>query len=259
MFHALYLKEMSNLTTEQQQRYSRHLILKEVGLEGQIKISKSKVLIIGAGGLGSPVALYLAAAGVGTIGIVDRDEVSLSNLQRQIIHYTEDVDQLKIESAARKMKAINPELQINSYNQFVEEETIRTIVKEYDFVIDATDNFKTKFLINDACVSEKVPYSHGGVIGLKGQTMTVIPGKSACYRCIFEEIPQTVDENNPAKVGVLGSVVGILGTTQATETLKFLTNAGELLTDSLLNINALKMEFQKLKVRKRKSCSACGQ
>src|ERR1035441_8298998 len=171
------------------ERYSRHIILEEVGIKGQMKISKSRVLIIGAGGLGSPIALYLAAAGVGTIGIADADVVELSNLQRQIAHQTKDIGVAKVLSARDKMEAMNPDVRVNTYHTWINSDNILDIIDGYDFVIDGTDNFAAKFLINDACVLAGKPYSHGGILQFDGQTMTVRPGESACYRCIFPTPP----------------------------------------------------------------------
>ncbi len=180
---------MIDFTEEQLERYSRHILLKDVGLKGQAKLLESKVLVVGAGGLGAPVSLYLAAAGVGTIGIIDADVVDISNLQRQVIHFTKDIDTPKVESAAEKMKAINPDVEVRGYQKFINADNAMEIIKEYDFVIDGSDNFPTKFLVNDACVFAKVPYSHGGILRFQGQTITVDPWKSACYRCIFNEPP----------------------------------------------------------------------
>lgn len=173
-------------TDEQLERYSRHIILKEVGAKGQKKLLNAKVLIIGAGGLGAPAAMYLAAAGVGTIGIADADEVDLSNLQRQIIHTTQDVGKAKVLSAKETMEAINPDVKVNTYRTFIDSENIMDIIKDYDFVIDGTDNFPAKFLINDACVMAKKPFSHAGIIRFKGQLMTYVPGQGPCYRCVQE-------------------------------------------------------------------------
>ena len=175
-------------TDEQLERYSRHIILKEVGAKGQKKLLNAKVLIIGAGGLGAPAAMYLAAAGVGTIGIADADEVDLSNLQRQIIHTTQDVGKAKVLSAKETMEAINPDVKVNTYRTFIDSENIMDIIKDYDFVIDGTDNFPAKFLINDACVMAKKPFSHAGIIRFKGQLMTYVPGQGSCYRCVFKNL-----------------------------------------------------------------------
>ena len=175
---------MRDYTEEQLERYSRHILLKDVGVEGQEKLLDGKVLIIGAGGLGSPASLYLAAAGVGTIGIVDGDRVDLSNLQRQIAHFTKDVGVWKADSAAEKMRAINPDVTVIPYNKYLFASNIKEIIGEYDFVIDGTDNFAAKFLINDACIFENIPFSHGGILRFDGQTFTINPNESACLRCL---------------------------------------------------------------------------
>src|SRR6185369_3926985 len=174
------------LSEEQIQRYSRHIILKEVGGKGQRKLLDGRVLIIGAGGLGAPISLYLSAAGVGTIGIADADCVDLCNLQRQVIHFTPDIGKPKVQSAKEKMLAINPEITVNTYETWINAANIRDILADYDFVVDGTDNFAAKFLINDACVLAGKPYSHGGILQFVGQTITVKPHESACYRCIFQ-------------------------------------------------------------------------
>lgn len=250
---------MIDFTDDQLERYSRHIILQDVGIEGQIKISESKILIIGVGGLGSPIAYYLAAAGVGTIGIVDNDVVDMSNLQRQIIHFTKDIKIAKVDSAAEKMHALNPEVEIKTYRQFVNADNIMDIITGYDFVIDGTDNFAAKFLINDACVMAKIPYSHGGVLRFHGQTLTVIPGKSACYRCVFNSPPPANSVPSCAEAGILGVVAGMLGTIQATEALKYVTQTGDLLTDVLLAFNAKNMDFRKVKLKRQKRCPLCGE
>ena len=248
-----------NFTEEQLERYSQHIILNDVGIEGQIKISEAKVLIIGAGGLGSPVALYLAAAGVGTIGIVDADKVDLTNLQRQIIHFTIDLGTTKVQSAAGKMRAINPDIDVKTYHEFVSSSNIRQIINGYDFVIDGTDNFAAKILINDACVFENIPFSHGGVLQFDGQTMTVLPGKTTCYRCVFGGPPPKNLVTACSRAGILGAVAGILGTIQAAEVLKFIIGVGELLTDQLLIFNARTMDFRKSKFKKNSECPICGE
>ena len=180
---------MSDFTTDQLHRYSRHIILKEVGVEGQLSLNRARVLVVGAGGLGSPVALYLAAAGVGTLGIIDDDVVELSNLQRQIIHATPDIGRHKVESASNSLKAMNPDVKVQPYKFKLCADNVLSVVKEYDFVVDGTDNFAAKFLVNDACVMENIPLSHGGILRFDGQTMTILPGHSACYRCSFREPP----------------------------------------------------------------------
>lgn len=249
---------MKEFTLEELERYSRHILLQDVGVEGQEKLHAAKVIIIGAGGLGSPVSLYLAAAGIGTIGIVDNDLVELSNLQRQIVHFTKDVNVPKVESAAEKMKAINPDIIVQTYHEYLCAENIKDIIKGYDFVVDGTDNFPTKFLVNDACIMENIPFSHGGILRFDGQTMTVIPGKSSCYRCSFRNPPPPEAVPTCSQAGVLGAVAGMLGTIQATETLKFITGAGELLTNTLLSFNAKTMDFRKARLQKQANCPICS-
>jgi molybdopterin-synthase adenylyltransferase len=246
-------------TEERLERYSRHILLKDIGIEGQQKLFAAKVLIIGAGGLGSPIALYLAAAGVGTIGIADADTVDLSNLQRQIIHFTADLHRPKVKSAAEKMRAINPDVTVNTYHEFLLAANIRQIICGYDFVIDGTDNFAAKFLINDACVLEKIPFSHGGILRFDGQTMTVLPGQSACYRCVFNAPPPRGSVPTCSEAGILGAVAGMLGTMQAVEALKFITGTGSLLTNTLLHFDAKTMDFSKVRLKRNPNCPICGE
>jgi len=250
---------MIDFTEDQLMRYSRHIVLGDVGVEGQIKLMEGKVLIIGAGGLGSPAALYLTAAGVGEVGIVDGDVVDLSNLQRQILHHTRDVSLPKVESASNKMRDLNPDVKVKAYHEFVRADNIRDLIRGYDFVVDGTDNFAAKFLINDAAVMESKPYSHGGILRFDGQTMTVLPGQSACYRCVFSKPPPPDIVPTCSQAGVLGAIAGILGTIQATEALKFFTGVGTLLTDSLLIFDARRMNFRKATCRSRPSCPICGE
>ncbi len=249
---------MKDFTTEQLERYSRHILLQDVGVEGQEKLLEAKVLIVGAGGLGCPAALYLAAAGVGTIGIVDNDVVEISNLQRQIAHFTDDIGRSKVESARAKMLEINPELDIRAYNLCLNAANIRGIISKYDFVIDGTDNFPTKFLVNDACVMENISLSHGGILRFDGQTTTIVPNESACYRCSFRTPPPPNAVPTCSQAGVLGAVAGMLGTIQATEALKFITGVGTLLTNTLLSFNAKTMAFRKVNLRKQADCPVCG-
>jgi molybdopterin/thiamine biosynthesis adenylyltransferase len=246
------------LTKEQKERYSRNIILEQVGEAGQQKLLSSKVLLVGAGGLGSPAALYLAAAGIGTIGIIDSDRVELSNLQRQIIHQTADLNIEKVKSAQTKISAINPDITVKTYNQRAKADSIRQIIKQYDFVIDASDNFATKFLINDACFFEKIPFSHAGVLRFDGQLITVLPGRSACYRCIFHSLPPADVARSCSRAGILGVLPGVIGTLQATEAIKYLLGIGELLTDTLLTYNALTMEFRKVRFPRNPNCPICG-
>lgn len=249
---------MIDFTPQQLERYSRHILLQDVGVEGQEKLMTAKVFIVGAGGLGSPVALYLAAAGIGTVGIIDNDTVDLSNLQRQIAHFTKDVGQPKVLSAKEKMLAINPEMEVITYQDFLCADNIQEIIRPYDFVIDGTDNFPTKFLVNDACVMENIPFSHGGILRFDGQTMTIVPGKSSCYRCAFRSPPPPDAVPTCSQAGVLGAVAGMLGTIQATEALKYITGTGTLLTDTLLAFDAKTMRFRKTKLRRQDDCPICG-
>jgi molybdopterin/thiamine biosynthesis adenylyltransferase len=247
------------LTEEQIERYSRHILLEQVGGVGQEKLLSSKVLIVGAGGLGSPAALYLAAAGVGTIGIIDADKVDLTNLQRQIIHHTSDVGVEKVKSAENKMRAINPEVTVKTYHQPAKADNIREIIREYDFVIDGTDNFPAKFLINDACYFEKIPFSHAGILKFYGQLITVLPGETTCYRCIFNAPPPAGVVPSCSQAGVLGVLAGVIGSLQATEAIKYLLGVGRLLTDTLLTYDALEMEFRAVKLNRNPNCPLCGE
>jgi molybdopterin-synthase adenylyltransferase len=246
-------------TEEQIERYSRHIILKEVGGKGQKKLLAGKVMIIGAGGLGAPIALYLATAGIGTIGIADPDTVDLSNLQRQVIHHTPDIGKPKVESAREKMEAINPDVKVVTYQTWVNANNILDIIGDYDFIIDGTDNFAAKFLINDACVLAGKPYSHGGILRFDGQTITVLPGQSTCYRCIFAAPPPKEAIPSCSQAGVIGVLPGVLGTIQATEAIKFLLGQGELLTDRLLTYDALRMRFREVPLRRNANCPVCGE
>ena len=245
-------------TNEQLERYSRHIILQEVGVKGQKKLLNASVLIIGAGGLGAPAALYLAAAGVGTIGIVDADEVDLSNLQRQVIHTTNDVGKAKVKSAAETMEAINPDVTVKTYRTFVDSTNIMDLIKDYDFIIDGTDNFPAKFLINDACVMAGKPFSHAGIIRFKGQLMTSVPGEGPCYRCVFKNPPPKDAVPTCKQAGVIGAMGGVIGSLQAMEAIKYIIGKGELLTGKLLTYDALKMEFHTIKLPKDHHCAVCG-
>lgn len=247
-----------DFTEEQIERYSRHIILQDIGVEGVQKIMEGKVLIVGAGGLGSPVALYLAAAGVGTIGLIDGDVVDLTNLQRQVIHHTADVNKPKVLSAREKINSINPDVKVVTYHDLLTPDNIFGIIKEYDFIVDGTDNFPTKFLVNDASVLAGKPYSHGGILRFEGQTLTYTPG-NACYRCIFNSPPPANAVPTCSQAGVLGSIAGMLGTIQATEVLKFFTGVGDLLTNKLLVFDAKTMNFRNVTVKRNKNCPVCGE
>jgi thiamine biosynthesis protein ThiS len=248
-----------DLSDEQLERYSRHILLEDVGVTGQEKLLGGRVLIIGAGGLGAPAALYLAAAGVGRLGIVDSDTVDLSNLQRQVIHHTSDLARPKVASAAEKLRALNPDVDVRTHTIRVEAANIRALIADYDFVIDGTDNFAAKFLINDACVIEHKPFSHAGILRFDGQLITVLPGESACYRCIFPTPPPPHAVPSCSQAGVLGAVAGVVGCLQASEALKFLLGRGELITDALLIWNALRMDFRKVRVGRNPRCAVCGE
>lgn len=250
-----------SFTNEQLERYSRHIILKEVGAKGQRKLLQSKVLIIGTGGLGAPAAMFLAAAGIGTIGLVDFDAVELSNLQRQIIHLTKDVGKPKVISGKETIHEMNPDVNVVTYKEWVSSGNISDIIKDrdYDFIIDGTDNFPAKFLINDACVLNQKPFSHAGIIRFQGQTMTYLPGEGPCYRCVFENPPPPDAIPTCKQAGVLGVMGGIIGTIQATEAIKYVLGVGDLLNGHLLTYDALKMKFRTVKLTNRKNCQVCGE
>lgn len=245
--------------TEQQiERYSRQIILPEIGGAGQRKLLQGKVLIIGCGGLGSPCAYYLAAAGVGHIGLVDSDKVELNNLQRQILHSTDDVGKPKVASAKEKLISLNPELQITTYELRLTSQNIMDIIKEYDIIVDGSDNFPTRYLVNDACVLSNKPLVHAGILRFDGQATTIIPHKGPCYRCIFPDPPPPGMVPSCQEAGILGSVAGVLGVIQATEVLKYILGKGELLVGKLLVFNALEMNFRKLNIQRNKDCQLCG-
>ncbi len=246
------------LSPEQLERYNRHIILDNVGVEGQKQLLNSKVLVIGSGGLGSPILMYLAAAGVGTIGVIDGDVVDSSNLQRQIVHTTQRIGIPKVISAKQTIVAINPDVKVIPIQDIVTIENIAYIIADYDFIIEATDNFPAKFLINDACVLANKPYSHGGILRFEGQTITVTPG-NACYRCIYEQPPAKEDVPTCQEIGVLGAIPGVIGALQATECLKYLLGNGKLLENRLLVYDALKVNFRDIKIKKNPDCPLCGE
>ena len=248
------------LSNPQLERYSRHIILNEVGGSGQKKLLASRVLIIGAGGLGAPAAMYLAAAGVGEIGLADYDTVDLSNLQRQIIHHTQDVGKPKTISGQETIQSMNPDVQVQTYREPVRADNIKDIIRhrEYDFIIDGTDNFPAKFLINDACVMLQKPFSHAGIIRFQGQTMTYLPGQGPCYRCVFRDMPPKDAIPTCRQAGVLGVMGGIIGTIQAAEALKYILGVGQLLNGFLLTFDARTMSFRKVRINQRENCAICG-
>jgi len=239
--------------------YLRNTLVPEVGEAGQLRLLNSRVLVIGAGGLGSPVLLYLAAGGVGELGIADHDEVSLSNLQRQILYGRDDVGNSKCFTARERLSRFHPHLQFNVHPLKITAENIRALIEPYHFVIDATDNFEAKFLINDACVRLEKPFSHAGVMNLHGQTMTVVPRRSPCLRCIFGEAPSESVVPRADQSGILGSVAGVIGAVQATEAVKCLLQVGELLTGRLFTWDALTMVFRVVPLPGDLTCSYCRQ
>lgn len=244
-------------TREQVMRYSRHILLSEVGGEGQRKLLNSRVLLIGAGGLGSPAALYLAAAGVGTLGIVDFDRVDLSNLQRQILHGQSDVGRLKVDSAAETLAEVNPEVEVVKHVERLSSENALGIFSGYDVVLDGTDNFATRYLINDACVLLGKPLVHGSIFRFEGQITLFAPGKG-CYRCLFASPPPPGTVPSCAEAGVLGVLPGIVGSMQAVEAIKWILGIGEPLVNRLLLFDALAMEFREVKIRRDPRCPICG-
>lgn len=223
-------------------RYNRNKLLEGFGEEGQEKLRRSKVLVIGAGGLGSPVLFYLAAAGVGTIGIIDSDCVEASNLQRQILHHTADIGLRKTDSATTKLKALNPETEVITYPIRFEATNAGELIQPYDFIIDCCDNFVTKYLINDSCVAAQKPFSHGAVVALRGEVMTYTPG-NASYRDIFEDAPEDGTVPTSAQIGILGSIAGIIGSIQATEAIKYIVGTGDLILNRMLILDGRSMKF----------------
>ncbi len=255
---AKHTDALPTLSNEEYARYSRHLILPEVGLEGQRKLKAARVLMIGTGGLGSPLGLYLAAAGVGTIGLVDFDVVDESNLQRQIIHGTKDVGRPKIESAKERLKDINPNTNIDAYETRLTSENALELFREYDVVVDGTDNFPTRYLVNDACVLTKKPNVYGSIFRFEGQASVFWAEKGACYRCLYPEPPPPGLVPSCAEGGVLGVLPGIVGTIQANEVIKVILGAEGILLNRLLLFDAWQMKFRELKLRKNPACPICG-
>jgi sulfur-carrier protein adenylyltransferase/sulfurtransferase len=251
-------RELPPLTNDDVKRYSRHLIMPEVGVEGQRKLKAAKVLCIGAGGLGSPVGLYLAAAGVGTIGIVDFDVVDFSNLQRQILHGTPDVGRSKLASAKDRLHAINPEIEIETYEVALSSENAMGLFAPYDIIVDGTDNFPTRYLVNDACVLLGKPNAYGSIFRFEGQASVFATKDGPCYRCLYPEPPPPGLVPSCAEGGVLGVLPGIIGVVQATETLKLIMGIGEPLIGRFLIYDALRMRFRELKLRKDPDCPVCG-
>lgn len=246
-------------TDDQLLRYSRHIILPEVGGRGQEKILNAKVVIIGAGGLGCPVGYYLTAAGVGTLGLVDNDTVEMSNLQRQIAHNVNTIGMPKVESAARTFKALNPDVNVIQIQQRISKDNILDLIKDYDMVVDGSDNFPTRYLVNDACVMAGKPLVSGAILRFEGQVTTILPGEGPCYRCLFEDPPPPGLVPSCQEAGVLGVLPGVIGGLQATEVLKLILGKGEVLKGELLIYNALNTSFRKVKIPKNRSCAVCGE
>ncbi len=248
------------LTEEQAERYSRHFVLREIGLSGQKRLLQSKVLVIGAGALGSSALMYLAAAGTGTLGIADYDRVELSNLQRQIIHTAENTGMLKTRSAELAVKARNPDVAVQLHSEKMTADNIQRVIAPYDIVLDCTDRFETKFLINDACVLSGKPYVHAGAVRFEGQLMTYVPGRGPCLRCLLGHVPPAEDTLACSQAGVLGAVTGVIGSLQALEAVKFLLGIGELLTGRVLTFDGLSLRTRVSAVfRANPDCGVCGQ
>ncbi len=247
------------LSAEQKERYRRHLIIPEVGESGQVKLCDAKVLLMGAGGLGSPAALYLAAAGIGTLGIVDMDVVDLSNLQRQVIHGQEMLGRPKTESAAQALKRLNPDVKVIPFQERLTSENVERIVSQFDVVVDGGDNFPTRYLLNDACVLLNKPNVHGSIFRFDGQVTTFVPGKGPCYRCLYPQPPPPELAPSCAEAGVLGVLPGIIGLFQANEVLKLVLGKGEPLVGRLVTFEALGTRFAELKLRRDPSCPVCAE
>ena len=245
-------------TPEQLIRYSRHFLLPEVGEEGQAKLLQAKALLVGAGGLGSPAAYYLAAAGVGTLGIIDNDVVDISNLQRQILHANDRVGTPKVESAKKTLEALNPDVKVIPYQAKLTSDNIMDIIKNYDLVVDGCDNFPTRYLVNDACVLAGKPNVHGSIFQFEGQATVFYPGKGPCYRCLYPEPPPAEMAPSCAEAGVLGVLPGLIGVIEALEAIKIILGKGDTLVGRLVHFNTLTMEINTLKLRRDPSCPMCG-
>jgi molybdopterin/thiamine biosynthesis adenylyltransferase/rhodanese-related sulfurtransferase len=252
------MNALPSLTQDESIRYSRHLILPEVGPEGQRRLKAGRVLLVGAGGLGSPAAMYLAAAGVGTLGIVDFDAVDTTNLQRQVIHGTADVGRPKLDSARDRIAQINPHVTVEGHPVRLTSANARGIVRRYDVVIDGTDNFPTRYLVNDACVLEEKPCIYGSILRWEGQASVFWAGRGPCYRCLFAEPPPPGEVPSCAEAGVLGVLPGIIGSVQALEAVKLLLGQGDLLVGRLLLFDALRLRFREMRLRRDPACPVCG-
>jgi molybdopterin/thiamine biosynthesis adenylyltransferase len=249
---------MSHFSDDQIERYSRHILLPEVGGVGQRKLLDSRVLVIGAGGLGSPVCLYLAAAGVGTIGIVDSDVVDLSNLQRQVLHAGSDLGRPKCLSARETMQDINSDVRVVPHQLRLDSGNVLDVIADYDVIVDGADNFPTRYLANDACVLSGKPLSHAGILRFEGHVTTILPGKGPCYRCLYPEPPPPGLVPSCQEAGILGAVAGIIGAIQAAEVLKLILGLGDVLAGRLLVFDALDMSFRTFEMSRQLDCPVCG-
>jgi sulfur-carrier protein adenylyltransferase/sulfurtransferase len=251
-------RELPELSQDEMRRYSRHLLLPEVGVEGQRALKAARVLCVGAGGLGSPIAMYLAAAGVGTIGIVDYDVVDFSNLQRQLLHMTRDVGRPKVESAAERLRAINPDIRVEAHRAALGSANALELISRYDLVVDGSDNFPTRYLVNDACVLSRKPYVYGSIFRFEGQAAVFAAPGGPCYRCLYPEPPPPDLVPTCAEGGVIGVLPGIIGTIQANEAIKIILSAGEPLVGRLLLLDALRMRFREIRLPADPDCPVCG-
>ena len=240
------------------ERYSRQIVLPQIGKDGQEKLLFSKVIVVGVGGLGALVSLYLAEAGIGVLGIVDNDNVELDNLNRQVLYFEEDIGKLKVEIAKKKLQKINSEIKVISHHLRLDKNNILEIIKDYDIIVDCTDNFDSRFLINDACVANKKTLVHGAVLGFEGQVTSIVPGKSPCCRCLFDKEPPQGTISSCREAGVTGAVAGIVASIQSAEALKLILNIGTPLIGELLTFDALAMSFRKVKIPKNPNCPACS-
>lgn len=248
----------TRLTDEEIQRYSRHILLNDVGGKGQVKLKNASVLIVGAGGLGSPAALYLAAAGVGRIGLIDMDVVDHSNLQRQILHETAAIGRPKVESAAERLRALNPHITVETHRDRLGAENAAELVAGYDVIVNGVDNFPARYLLNDACVMGKKPLVEAGILRYDGMVMTILPGQGPCYRCIFPEPPAPGTVPSCSEAGVLGALAGVIGSLQAFEVLKLILGIGEPLVGRLLMYEGLKSRFREVEWDRNPKCKVCG-
>lgn len=240
------------LTRDELARYDRQIIMEGIGKAGQEKLKQAKVVIAGAGGLGAPVSIYLAVAGVGTIRIIDHDRVILSNLNRQVLHWDEDIDRKKVDSATEKLKRLNPQINLEAIEELMTEANIAQLVDGFDLIVDGTDNLPTRYLLNKVAIENNIPFFHGAVYGFEGRAMTIIPGKSACLRCVYRGV---IPEERLPVIGVTPAVIGCI---QATEVIKYIVGIGKLLSDRLLVYDGLSMQFTELLVKKDPNCEHCG-